>query len=186
MKKLFLLTIIFLFFSACTKGAEETEFVANIPSGVQTSARNLSVFRTEETVNMTRANGLELPATAGARLHEDYRVATENNSFCYISFDNTSLIKMDELSRVFVFAETETLLSVAVIHGQILVDVQEQPPEQMTEIHIGGAILGIRGTLFVAAQRDGFIEVTMLEGAVETDTRKALDSPSVTRIFDDG
>jgi len=92
---------------------------------------------------------------------------------------------MDENSLITFDRVNELLLSVVVEHGQIFVDVQGQESGQSLETRIGNVAIGVRGTLFVAGwSYDDQVQITMLEGSVETDTM-SLYAGSVTRIQDD-
>ena len=111
-------------------------------------------------------------------------MTTEAASFGYILLDSASLVKMDEHSRISVDKATDRLLSIVVESGQILMDVQEQSPGHTLETSVGNAMMGIRGTLFVAGYgvgNEGFF--VMLEGSGEIDGQR-LEAGSIALVVD--
>jgi hypothetical protein len=176
MKKIVVVFLILLL-AAC--GGTETE--------MPTQARLMSIFAVEgETIRIARETGQEANALAGTNLFEGYALTTGAESFCFIRLDIESLAKMDEESRVSIDRATEKLLSLEVERGQILLNIQGQAPDHEFNVRGRGITLGVRGTIFIVGISDDYVQVTMFEGSVEADDGKILESPSTTRIYDDG
>jgi len=148
-------------------------------------ARTMSILNVDgDTVSLTRA-GRESNASAGARLNEGDALSSGMASFCYILLDTRSHVKMDEQSNISIEKLTDSLLSIVITRGQVLIDVQEQSPEHSLETQVGNVVLGVRGTLFVVGlDNDRRIFVIMLEGSVETDDGQTLSQGTVTYITD--
>ena len=131
-------------------------------------ARILSVFRvTGGDVNLIRAGGSQTRAWAGMGLHAGYQLATGYDSFCYISLDMNSIVKMDVSTDILVVQANERRLRISLSDGQVLVNLQNQLPEHEIEVLIGNTVISVRGTLFLAGvYSDGEAIITVLEGRV--------------------
>jgi len=188
MKKSFVVSLVgvMLLFAACGGNVDNGGNDGN-DAGSQDAveARTMTVYDTEGTgVQLIRAGGQETAARAGARLHEGYAMTTEAASFGTILLDGASFVRMDEHSRISVDKATDKLLSIAVESGQILVDVQEQDPGHTMETRAGNAVMGVRGTLFVAGHGVGSEAFfVMLEGSGEVDGQQ-LEAGSIALVAD--
>ena len=154
-KHFLIMAIMLLIFAACGRNNYLT-------------ARVMTIFRTDgETVTMNRGDGT-VSANAGMRLSEGNIVSTGAASFCLISLDNDSVVKMDEHSRIYVERLSDRHLMMDVMRGQVLVDVRNQDPEHILETRIGAVVIGVRGTLFVAGHvAGGEARIAVFEGAVD-------------------
>ena len=134
------------------------------------AARNLSVFRVDG-VNALLARsqgGRGIAPREGNRLNVGNVMTTGIDTQVYMQLDAASIVKMDEESEVAV-AAAGNLLTLSVLRGSALVDVEQMAPGQGLETRIGSTVMGVRGTLFTAGiHEDGQAVITMLlgEGAV--------------------
>ena len=136
-------------------------------------ARNISIFRLDgQYVSLARApGGREIEPRAGQRLVEGNILSTGWDSQVYLQLDDTSILKMDESSRVQVGA-ARSLLSLTVQSGSALVDVLAQSPGHAMETRIGNTSLAVRGTLYIMSRRDAdVVTITMLSGSGEVTMR---------------
>ena len=131
-------------------------------------ARIMSVFRVDgDAVSLQRARGATTDARVGMGLHDGYAVSTGRGTFCYISLDADSLVKMDVFTDISVGRLTDDLLRINIDGGQVLVNVQNQAPEHELEAIIGNTVISVRGTLFVAGvYAGGEAMIIVLDGSV--------------------
>ena len=145
-------------------------------------ARIMEIFSIDGIdVSMTRGTAVSVTARAGARLHDGYGVSTGYDSICHIRLDTDSLVRMDSHSRISVNRASATTLSISVVDGQILIDVQNQNPGHEMEIQIGNFAIGVRGTLFIV----GLEQVIMLEGSVYVDDALPVSAGYVMTLRED-
>ena len=148
-------------------------------------ARIMSVFRVDGVdVRLTRAGGATSNALSGMSLHEGYAIATGFDSFCYISLDADSIVKMDVSSNILVGIVSDRLLRLSVESGQVLVNVQNQAPGHELETRIGNTVITVRGTVFIAGVYEaGEAFVIVLLGSVYVNDVQ-LDEGYTMRVLD--
>ena len=92
-------------------------------------ARIMSVFRVDgETVSLQNPGGARTDARAGMGLHAGYALSTGLGSFCYISLDADSIVKMDVSTDISIAHLTDRLLRINIDRGQVMVNLQHQAP----------------------------------------------------------
>ena len=148
-------------------------------------ARLMSVFRVDgDDVNLQNAGGATTNARAGMGLHAGYAVSTGLGTFCYISLDTDSLVKMDVSTDISVSQLTDNLLRMNINSGQVLLDVQNQAPGHELEAIIGNTVITVRGTLFVMGQyAGGEAIVIMLDGGAYVNGVQ-LETGYTIRVYD--
>ena len=130
------------------------------------TARNLTVMRVEgEDAFLARSlGGRGAVPREGSRLNLGNVMTTGMDTQVYMQLDAASIVKMDEVSEVAV-AAAGNLLSLSILRGSALVEVDWQEPGHTLETRLGSTVMSVRGTLFVAAIREGGVPViTMLSG----------------------
>ena len=173
--------VIASFFASC--GAFGEAF--GIGGGTELDARVMSVFRVDgDDVSLWRYGDTSRSAVAGMGLHEGYVVSTWYASFCYISLDAASIVKMDEFTDVSVNQLTDRLLRINVDRGQVLINVQDQEPDHLLEAIIGNTVITVRGTLFLAGVYSGGEAIVItLDGSVYVNDVQ-LDAGFTMRMYD--
>ena len=148
-------------------------------------ARIMSVFRVDgDAISLQSAAGVRTDARGGMGLHAGYTVSTGLNSFCYISLDADSIVKMDTTTDISIAQLTDRLLRINVNRGQVLVDLRWQAPEHELEAIIGNTVITVRGTLFIAgAMPGGEATVIVLDGSVYVNDVQ-LDAGYTMRMYD--
>ena len=130
------------------------------------SARVLSVFRVDgyNAYLMQELDGRHITPRQGQRLGLGNVMRTGLDTQVYMQLDRASIVKQDEESTVEVSVMGNRLV-LSVLEGSILVDVEELEQGHSLETRIGGTVMSVRGTLFIAAERDdGTTVITMLSG----------------------
>ena len=115
------------------------------------AGRTMSVLRiTGDTVTISRPRADATDARVGMGLRIGYSLVTGHDSFCYISLDRDSIVKMDVFTDISVVYTTARLLRLNINSGQVLLDVNNQEPEHVLEALVGNTAMSVRGTLFIA------------------------------------
>ena len=73
------------------------------------AAATLRLEKTEGTVKVSNASGKSVTVTDGMRLYSGYTIATEKDSYAYVSLDSTKAVKLDASSRGEVFKSGKKL-----------------------------------------------------------------------------
>ena len=148
-------------------------------------ARIMSVFRVEgDLVNLTRTGGVRADAREGMGLHAGYAVATGRGSFCYITLDAASIVKMDQTTDISIEQLNDSLLRINITRGQVMVNLQTQAPEHELEAIIGNTVISVRGTLFIAGvYARGEAIITVLDGSVYVNG-EPLHAGYTMRVYD--
>jgi hypothetical protein len=171
-KKIILLIILVLFAVSCSKD--------------DLTARVISILKTEgESVTLRRGSEEAVTAREGLSLSGGSSVSTGADSFCYITLDAESLLKMDENSAVFINNADARSLRLTVDKGQVLIDVHNRhDSDSELTVRVGGSTLAVRGTLFVAGfGGGGQVTVIMLEGSADVDGT-ALEAGYMAQVSD--
>ena len=174
-------------FKKCAMLALAFIMIFGVTSPVFAQSRRISIYRLDgEQITFDRGTRAEMPARQGQRLSEGHGVATGSDSYAYFQFDTTSVVKMNEQSRVSVNRANANNISLAVESGSALVYVETQRQGQTLEVSIGNVMLGVRGTLFVIGRdSEDVITITMLDGSGIADDIP-LHAGFVMRVYEDG
>ena len=130
------------------------------------TARNLSVFRVDgdDAFLSWGFGGRGVEPRAGQRLSAGNVMSTGQDTQIYMQLDAASIVKMDEQAQVSV-SQAGNRLTLTVFSGSALVEVEQQAPGYTLETRIGGTVMSVRGTLFIAGFREtGEAIFTMLSG----------------------
>ena len=148
-------------------------------------ARTMSVFRIDgDTVSLQNPGGARIDARHGMGLHAGYAVSTGLGSFCYISLDADSIVKMDVSTDISITQLTDRLLRINIDRGQVMVNLQNQSPGHELEAIISNTAISVRGTLFVAGvYAGGEAIITVIEGSVYVN-KVLLEAGYAMRVFD--
>ena len=136
-------------------------------------ARIINIFRVEgPDASLSRAiGGREIEPRAGQRLSEGNILSTGWDTQVYLQMDESSILKMDESTRVRV-AAARSLLTLTIQSGGALVEVAEQSPGVSLETRIGNTAIAVRGTMYIISRRDtDVVTITMLSGWGEVTMR---------------
>ena len=148
-------------------------------------ARIMSVFRVDGVaVSLQNLGGIRTDVRAGMGLHAGYALSTGFDSFCYISLDADSIVKMDVSTDVSIAQLTDRLLRINIDRGQVMVNLQNQSPEHELEAIIGNTVISVRGTLFIAGvYAGGEAIITVLDGSVYVN-EVPLEAGYTMRVYD--
>ena len=160
-------------------------FVLWHTSSGELDGRIMSVFRVEgDLVSLTRTGAAWADAREGTRLHAGYALMTGRGSFCYITLDAASIVKLDQSSGISIVQLTDSLLRVNIDSGQVMINLQTQTPEHELEAIIGNTVISVRGTLFIAGvYTGGEAIITVLDGSVYVNG-VPLHAGYTMRVFD--
>ena len=132
-------------------------------------ARIINIFRVDGyDARMSRGiGGREIEPRAGQRLSEGNILSTGWDTQVYLQMDESSILKMDESTRLQI-AAARSLLSLTVQSGSALIEVADQSPGHLLETRIGNTGIGVRGTMYIISRRDtDVVTITMLLGLGE-------------------
>ena len=130
------------------------------------TARNLNVFRVDgdDAFLSWGLGGRGMEPRSGQRLSAGNVMSTGLDTQVYMQLDVASIVKMDEQSQLSVDAAGNRL-SLTVLSGSALVEVEQLAEGHTLETRIGGTVMSVRGTLFIAAMcESGAAVFTMLSG----------------------
>ena len=130
------------------------------------AARILSVFRVDgdDAFLSWGLGGRGMEPRSGQRLSAGNVMSTGLDTQVYMNLDAASIVKMDEQSQVSVDAAGNRL-TLSILSGSALVEVDQLAPAHTLETRIGGTVMSVRGTLFIAALGEsGAAVFTMLSG----------------------
>ncbi len=116
-----------------------------LTSGSSTAA----VMRLEKyigEINLTDSTGTDLELLEGMRFSSGNSLATKNESYAYISLDDTKFVKLDELSLC-TFVKEGNYIELDLIEGKLIFNVTEKLKEgELLEIKTSTMVSSIRGT----------------------------------------
>ena len=130
------------------------------------AARILSVFRVDgdDAFLSWGLGGRGMEPRSGQRLSAGNVMSTGLDTQVYMNLDAASIVKMDEQTQLSVDAAGNRL-ALTVLSGSALVEVDQLAPAHALETRIGGTVMSVRGTLFIAAMGEtGAAVFTMLSG----------------------
>jgi len=132
------------------------------------TATTMRLMKTEGTVELTDSSGRSLTVREKLRLHNGYRVETEEASYAWINLDDTKLIKEDAVSDVEV-RESGDKLELLLNEGSLFFNVTEPLEDGETlNIRTSTIMTGIRGTCgWVKVIDQWTSQVYILEGTVQ-------------------
>ena len=114
-----------------------------LPAAAAETASTLRLEKTEGTVKVSNASGKSVSITEGMRLYSGYTIATEKNSYAYVSLDSTKAVKLDASSKVEV-QKSGKKLELAVTAGKLFFNVSA-PLEKGDKLVEEGDTLTCRG-----------------------------------------
>ena len=151
-----------------------------VSANTPTTARVINVHNVlgDDVTHARTLGGRSVTPRSGQSVHTGYVLNTGRNSFVYMQLDGTSIIKMDEVSRVAV-STVRNVLSLSVQQGELLAEVEQLRPDHTLQVLIGNTAFGVRGTSFIIGHRQvgsaSAVFVTMLSG------EGAMNIPGVAR-----
>ena len=113
---------------------------------------NIHLVDGENATIARQPGGREAMPREGQRLSEGNVLQTGWDTQIYLRVDQTSMVKMDESSRLQV-AAARSLLTLSIQSGSALVDVETQPADYTLETRIGSTVMTVRGTLYIMGRR---------------------------------
>ncbi|MGN0710886.1 MAG: FecR domain-containing protein [Anaerovoracaceae bacterium] len=160
MKKIIsLLTAVIMLFSLTTSLA----FAGN-----NAQATSMKIAGTKGTVGITDNKGENIKAKNDMRLANGYKVATAQESYCYINLDDTKAVKMDSNTKVAV-EKSGKKIELKVKSGQILFDVPKKlSGNESLNIKTSNMTTGVRGTRGIVYVHNAkeYSNLEILEGRV--------------------
>ncbi len=151
MKKIKSITAIMLAFAlifttACSNANEQTEEVTSATADI------MRLEKVEGDVEIINADGENIEPFEGMKLQSGYEIATGEDSFAFISLDDSKAIKLDTLSKTSIENDGKHLL-ITLTSGGLFFNVSQPLLEDETmDIKTSNMITGIRGT-------SGYIQV---------------------------
>lgn len=132
------------------------------------SAASMFLRKTEGTVAVADAEGVDVAPAENLGLYSGYTVGTEAESYAWIDLDKVKLTKLDESSAAEITKDGKNL-SIEVTAGSLFFNVTEPLAEDETmEIRTSSMLVGIRGTCgWVEVPDSSTMRVYLLEGKVE-------------------
>lgn len=118
-------------------------------------------------------------AWSGMNLYHNDRVRTLPRSGCIISFDDMSTYVMEEDSTIVLDIPRKNVSKIALIAGDVWVNIQRVMQDGALEIEMSQAIAGARGTTFICQENNGVSTVKVFEGTVEVTAKATGESVMV-------
>lgn len=131
-------------------------------------ASMVKVIRTEGTVGISKSSGKDVPLIKNMQLYNGYQADTQEESYAWISLDDTKLSKLDAMSGASVRKQGKKL-ELLLESGNLFFNITEplEDDEALT-IRTSTTVIGIRGTCGWVEVVDGWrTQVWLLEGRVE-------------------
>ena len=132
------------------------------------SGSTIRLEKTEGTVTVTTAAGVEKKIKDGGRLFSGYTVTTSGASYAYVSLDGSKMTKLDEYSQIKI-QKSGRKLEVQLSYGEMFFDVSAPlARDESFTIRTASLVTGIHGTAgFAGVEKDGSREyIALLEGSV--------------------
>ena len=110
------------------------------------AAATLRLEKAEGTVKVSNASGKSVTVTDGMRLYSGYTIATEKNSYAYVSLDSTKAVKLDASSKAEV-EKSGKKLELKVTAGKLFFNVTAPVgQDESLNIRTSTMVTGVRGT----------------------------------------
>ena len=131
------------------------------------TATDMRLEAAEGTVRLSNAGGKTLSVRNGMKLYSGYSLATEAESYAYVSLDSTKAVKLDAGSQAQISKEG-TALEIRLTAGKLFFNVTRPLADDETmEIQTSTMVTGIRGTSgYVCVFDDQTAQLVLLDGAV--------------------
>ena len=133
------------------------------------TATDMRLEAAEGTVRVSNAGGKTLSVRNGMKLYSGYSLATEAESYAYVSLDSTKAVKLDAGSQAQISKEG-TALEIRLTAGKLFFNVTRPLADDETmEIQTSTMVTGIRGTSgYVCVFDDQTAQLVLLDGKVIT------------------
>ncbi len=154
---------------------------------VSAAASAVQLSRTEGTVAVTNSGGKALTQLADMRLYNGNHVATEAESYAWITLDSTKLHKLDAVSEM-ELRKNNKKLEVLLNKGNLFFNVTKPLEDQETlNIRTSTMVMGIRGTCGWVKVVDQYNTlVYVLEGTVWCTVTDPISGQSKTTALSGG
>lgn len=131
------------------------------------AAATLRLEKAEGTVKVSNASGKSVTVTDGMRLYSGYTIATEKNSYAYVSLDSTKAVKLDASSKAEV-RKSGKKLELNAVSGSLFFNVTAPvDKDESLNIRTSTMVTGVRGTSGWVVVIDRFTSrVHLLEGTL--------------------
>ena len=131
------------------------------------AAATLRLEKAEGTVKVSNASGKSMTVTDGMRLYSGYTIATEKNSYAYVSLDSTKAVKLDASSKAEV-RKSGKKLELNAVSGSLFFNVTAPvDKDESLNIRTSTMVTGVRGTSGWVVVIDRFTSrVHLLEGTL--------------------
>ena len=131
------------------------------------AAATLRLEKAEGTVKVSNASGKSVTVTEGMRLYSGYTIATEKNSYAYVSLDSTKAVKLDASSKAEV-RKSGKKLELNAVSGSLFFNVTAPvDKDESLNIRTSTMVTGVRGTSGWVVVIDRFTSrVHLLEGTL--------------------
>lgn len=140
------------------------------------SATDMRLESVEGIATLTNANGKTLSVRAGMKLYSGYTIATDAQSYAYVSLDSSKVVKLDANSQVEIRKQGDAL-EILLISGQVFFNV-EQPlaANESMNIRTSTMVTGIRGTSgYLSAQGRDTSSISLLDGRAQVTHQGTTD-----------
>jgi len=117
------------------------------------------------------------PAVLNMPLEEGDRIKAGKGSFAEITFDNGQVVKIEEDSDLrlssILLSEEEEKIELKALIGRILANVKKAiGTKSKLELHTPTAVIGVRGTEYIAEVKEDITEVAVFDGDVSVNYYK--------------
>ena len=131
------------------------------------AAATLRLEKAEGIVKVSNASGKSVTVTDGMRLYSGYTIATEKNSYAYVSLDSTKAVKLDASSKAEV-RKSGKKLELNAVSGSLFFNVTAPvDKDESLNIRTSTMVTGVRGTSGWVVVIDRFTSrVHLLEGTL--------------------
>jgi len=131
-------------------------------------ARTISILRIDgANIAMTKGTSKEYAPKEKFKLSDGYTLTTGKNTFCYLQLDESTVVKLDQNTKISISKKSKNKLSITVVNGSALMDAGKREDGDTLETRVGNIGLTVRGTLYTMGKdpKSGQAVITMLDGS---------------------
>lgn len=151
-------------------------------AGKKIKASTMRLELIEGAAEIKNSSGVKQSYNAGMRLYSGYTITTSQDSYAYISLDDTKAVKLDMLTTVRL-KQSGKKLQIQLVTGQVLANTTVPLASSETlEIRTSTMVTGIRGTMVTVTVEGAKTNVYLTEttGFGATVTNLAKSNETVT------
>lgn len=160
----------------------------SVPARAETAAATtLRMKKTEGQVNVSNYNGKIISLIEDMKLYNGYHVGTEEESYAWVSLDDTKLVKLDAVSEMEIRQKGKEL-ELLVNSGNLFFNVTAPlKDDEILNIRTSSMVMGIRGTAgWVRVVDQWHTLVHVLEGTVTCSVTDPVSDQMKSEILHGG